>query len=192
MTAQGFWRQDGENEALPVFFINDKQTVFPEKEGTENSMTDASNSFAEGKYTIEPIEVTVTDGTITLGVKNETNTTIWCIWDNFRLTYLGAASIDDPIIEAAKTALQDAITAAKAIETEGKNGGDVLAAAITTAETALNAADATAESLTAAKETLLQAKSVFNRANLEEGLVEIAQNQGKDLDTFTRAELVEG
>ena len=98
----------------------------------------------------------------------------------------------DPIIEAAKTALQDAITAAKAIETEGKNGGDVLAAAITTAETALNAADATAESLTAAKETLLQAKSVFNRANLEEGLVEIAQNQGKDLDNFTRAELVEG
>ena len=98
----------------------------------------------------------------------------------------------DPIIEAAKTVLQDAITAAKAIETEGKNGGDVLAAAITTAETALNAADATAESLTAAKETLLQAKSVFNRANLEEGLVEIAQNQGKDLDNFTRAELVEG
>ena len=98
----------------------------------------------------------------------------------------------DPIIEAAKTALQDAITAAKAIETEGKNGGDVLAAAITTAETALNAADATAESLTAAKETLLQAKSVFNRANLEEGLAEIAQNQGKDLDNFTRAELVEG
>ncbi|WP_288276279.1 hypothetical protein [uncultured Prevotella sp.] len=98
----------------------------------------------------------------------------------------------DPIIEAAKTALQDAITAAKAIETEGKNGGDVLAAAITTAETALNAADATVESLTAAKETLLQAKSVFNRANLEEGLVEIAQNQGKDLDNFTRAELVEG
>ena len=98
----------------------------------------------------------------------------------------------DPIIEAAKTALLDAITAAKAIETEGKNGGDVLAAAITTAETALNAADATVESLTAAKETLLQAKSVFNRANLEEGLVEIAQNQGKDLDNFTRAELVEG
>ena len=98
----------------------------------------------------------------------------------------------DPIIEAAKTALQDAITAAKAIETEGKNGADALATAITTAETALNAADATAESLTAAKETLLQAKSVFNRANLEEGLAEIAQNQGKDLDNFTRAELVEG
>ena len=99
----------------------------------------------------------------------------------------------DPIIEAAKTALQDAITAAKAIETEGKNGGDVLAAAITTAETALNAADATAESLNAAKETLLQAKSVFNRANLEEGLVEIAQSQGKDIqDGASRATLVEG
>ena len=99
----------------------------------------------------------------------------------------------DPIIEAAKTALQDAITAAKAIETEGKNGGDVLAAAITTAETALNAADATVESLTAAKEALLQAKSVFNRANLEEGLVEIAQSQSPEIqDGANRADVVEG
>ncbi|SDN59458.1 hypothetical protein SAMN04487900_10114 [Prevotella communis] len=99
----------------------------------------------------------------------------------------------DPIIEAAKTALQDAITAAKAIETEGKNGGDVLAAAITTAETALNAADATVESLTAAKVALAQAISVFNKANLEEGLIEIAQSQSPEIqDGANRADVVEG
>jgi len=101
MTAQGFWRQDGDNEAVPVFFINDQTAQFPLKEGTENNMTDASNAFSEGKYTIEPIQVTVEDGVITLGVKNETNTTIWCIWDNFRLSYLGEADgPDDPVIAA--------------------------------------------------------------------------------------------
>ncbi|UPS44985.1 hypothetical protein M1D30_02115 [Prevotella sp. E15-22] len=101
MTAQGFWRQDGDNEAVPVFFINDQTAQFPLKEGSENSMTDASNAFSEGKYNIEPIQVTVEDGVITLGVKNETNTTIWCIWDNFRLSYLGEADgPDDEIVKA--------------------------------------------------------------------------------------------
>ena len=101
MTAQGFWRQDGDNEAVPVFFINKGTAQFPLKEGTENNMTDASNAFSEGKYTIEPIQVTVEDGVITLGVKNETNTTIWCIWDNFRLSYLGEADgPDDPVVKA--------------------------------------------------------------------------------------------
>ena len=99
----------------------------------------------------------------------------------------------DPIIEAAKTALQDAITAAKAIETEGKNGGDVLAAAITTAETALNAADATVETLAAAKVALAQAISVFNKANLDANLIEIAQSQSPEIqDGANRADVVEG
>ena len=98
----------------------------------------------------------------------------------------------DSALIAAKEALEATIAAAKAIETEGKNGADALNAAITPAETALTAADATVESLTAAKEALAQAISVFNKANLDADLVEIAQNQGKDLDTFTRTDLVEG
>ena len=149
LTAQGFWRQDGENEAVPVFFINDQTTVFPVKEGTENSMSDASNSFTEGLYTIEPMEVTVEDGIITLGVKNETNTTIWCIWDNFRLTYLGP---DMTALNNAKAELQAAIETAKAAETEGMTDASVQALndAIAAAEAALAAQDATVESLTAA------------------------------------------
>ena len=99
----------------------------------------------------------------------------------------------DPIIEAAKTALQDAITAAKAIETEGKNGADALATAITDAETALNAADATVETLAAAKVALAQAISVFNKANLDANLIEIAQSQSPEIqDGANRADVVEG
>lgn len=90
----------------------------------------------------------------------------------------------------AKYELSTAIEKVKAIETEGMEGADALAAAIRHAEAALNAT--TIDDVDAAKEALAQAVSVFNKANLADGLVEIAQSQGKDLDTFTRAELVEG
>ena len=90
LTAQGFYRLDGEDEThLPVFFINDKSVTFPKMSGTENSMSDASASFSQGLYTIDPIQVVVTDGTITLGSKLENNTTLWAIWDNFTLMYHG-------------------------------------------------------------------------------------------------------
>ncbi len=90
LTAQGFYRQDGENETnLPVFYANDATATFPVKTGTENSMTDASGSFSQGLYTIDPIYVKVEDGKLTIGAKLEGNTTLWCIWDNFELTYYG-------------------------------------------------------------------------------------------------------
>lgn len=90
----------------------------------------------------------------------------------------------------AKYELSTAIEKVKAIETEGMEGADALAAAIRQAEAALNAT--TIDDVDVAKEALAQAVSVFNKANLADGLVEIAQSQGKDLDDFTRAELVEG
>ena len=96
-------------------------------------------------------------------------------------------------LAAAKSELRVAYAKAKAINTTGKNGADALATAITAAETVLkNTTTATAADATAAKEALSQAVSVFNKANLDVDLVEIAQNQGKDLDDFTRATLAEG
>ena len=90
MTAQGYYRQDGSDNAnLPYFFINGKKATFPKMAGTENNMADASVSFTNGLYTIEPLMVCVTDGTITLGAKNDVNQELWCIWDNFQLTYYG-------------------------------------------------------------------------------------------------------
>ena len=138
LTAQGFYRQDGsDNDNLPVFFANDKNATFPLKTGTENSMSDASKSFTNGLYTIEPIIFEVgDDGTITLGAKLENNTSLWCIWDNFVLKYYGpdateldvkaAQAIEDYQkalaeaqkvdqtkieVEAVKTALADALAA---------------------------------------------------------------------------------
>ena len=114
MTAQGFYRQDGsDNENLPVFYANDKTATFPEKTGTENSMSDASASFTAGSYTIEPIAVTVfEDGQLTVGAKLENNTNLWCIFDNFRLTYLTKdipAEEFKPAYEAALAAAQAAL-----------------------------------------------------------------------------------
>ena len=58
LTAQGFYRQDGDdNEHLPYFYANEETMTFPVRTGTENSMTDAGRSFKTGLYTIDPIYV---------------------------------------------------------------------------------------------------------------------------------------
>ncbi|MBR1789333.1 MAG: hypothetical protein IJ762_09130 [Bacteroidaceae bacterium] len=98
LTAQGFYRQDGtDNEHLPVFFANSETRTFPEKAGTENSMTDASHSFSAGLYRTEPLVVEVTDGTLNIGTRLEENTQLWCIWDNFSLTYYGNAATKEEV-----------------------------------------------------------------------------------------------
>lgn len=91
LEAQGFYRQDGSDEEnLPVFYLNDQTSAFPLKTGTENSMSDASVSFTAGKYQAEPIYLKLeADGELTVGAKLENNTNLWCIWDNFVLTYYG-------------------------------------------------------------------------------------------------------
>jgi hypothetical protein len=97
LTAQGFYRQDGsDNDNLPVFYANDETATFPLRTGSENSMNAASDAFTAGTYTIEPIEFTVEDGTITLGAKLENNTMLWCIWDNFKLTFVEPAPVPFP------------------------------------------------------------------------------------------------
>jgi tetratricopeptide (TPR) repeat protein len=101
LTAQGFYRQDGsDNDHLPYFYANDEKQVFPLKTGAENSMTDAGKSFKNGLYTIDPIYVEVKEGgELVIGAKLEENTNLWCIWDNFVLTYYGP----DATIEAVKS-----------------------------------------------------------------------------------------
>ena len=109
LTAQGFYRQDGsDTENLPYFYVNDQKRTFPVKTGAENSMDDASASFAKGLYTIEPITVTIVDGILNIGAKND-NTALWCIWDNFQLKYCGTANVTiDMFVEAYETALDAA------------------------------------------------------------------------------------
>jgi len=89
LTAQGFYNQDGsDNDHLPVFYANSETATFKPGSHSESSMGMASAQFTAGEYTCDPIEFVIgEDGVITIGAKLETNTTLWCCWDNFKLTY---------------------------------------------------------------------------------------------------------
>ncbi len=163
LTAQGFYRQDGEADPAPVFFANDKTVDLPLLTGTENSMADASASFTNGLYTIDPIEVTVAaTGALSVGVKG-TSVTQWVIWDNFRLTYLGNQIDLSELIAAYQNALAAAQNAlndeANAVVTgeERTTLSDVV-----TANTGVD--ETSADALTAAIEALTDATNAFNVA----------------------------
>lgn len=94
LTAQGFY-EGTEAENPPYFFANDQKQTFPVKTGSENSMHTAAVSFSAGLYTIDPITVTVTDHTLTIGAKNEVSKSLWCIWDNFNLEMIDCSESQD-------------------------------------------------------------------------------------------------
>lgn len=93
---QGFYRQDGsDNTNLPLLFANDYTSTLSRLTTKENTMGDAGRSFLNGNYEIPPVVVTVTNGTLTIGVKNTVNKNLWVIWDNLRLYYLGDVKVGD-------------------------------------------------------------------------------------------------
>ena len=137
VSAQGFYRQDGADEAhLPVFFAADQTSTFPALTGSENSMTEAAEAFYNGKYAAEPIYVKVTDGTLKIGAKLEGNGDLWCIMDNFELTYFGDCTIDQAVKGGAYLALSNTLEQAKAINTASPT--KVLTDAIAVAEPLLS------------------------------------------------------
>ena len=107
LTAQGFYRQEdyeSENPATPQFFANGVEQAVPVWTYSENSMTEAAQSFSAGKYTIDPIEFTVgDDGQIVLGISG-TASKQWVCFDNFRLTYLGNPA---PVVTTYKVSLAE-------------------------------------------------------------------------------------
>lgn len=55
-----------------------------------NALGRASKCFFDGYYQNEPIEVDVTDGTLTIGIRKSSGVEDdWTVWDNFKLYYLG-------------------------------------------------------------------------------------------------------
>ena len=170
LTAQGFYRQDGtDNDNLPVFYVNDKTAQFPSKTGTENSMTDASGSFTKGLYTINPIIFEVTDGTITLGAKLETNKNLWCIWDNFQLSYYGETATVTEVENAEAIKLyKAALATAKAVDTDATMDAKALKgitdALVNYAEDKVLTAEATKESINAATAALNAASDTATKS----------------------------
>ena len=162
LKGQAFYRQDGsDNENLPEFFITDNSNnntaaaTFPLKTTSENSMTDASNSFAAGKFAIEPIYLQVTGegGAITVGVRNPANANLWCIWDNIELIYYGKDASEGAVAALAKKAAYlEALAAAQALAADedpisAKALADLTDAINTYAEDKVLVDDATAESI---------------------------------------------
>ena len=193
LTAQGFYRQDGEdNENLPVFFINDATSTFPLKTGAENSMANASVSFKNGLYTCEPIYVKVENGTITLGAKLQGNTNLWCIWDNFVLNYYGpdatieevkAAALLEDLYDlqdkaeelldkvdndAVKAALQEAINTAAGLD--ASSGEAAVKAAVDKLADAVDKAEANviAQNVLPAMKALVDATNVYTEEALNQ------------------------
>lgn len=187
LKAQGFYRQDGsDNVNLPVFYANDKTCVFPLKTTSENSMSDASVSFSAGNFEIEPIILDVVGGELSIGCKLDNNTNLWCIWDNFRLYYIGTASADlyEPAYYAlldeaksiyegnkntmgakAKSALENAINKEVNVENTSEliAGIDALKAAIAAAKEEIAANEAQMKALAAElKKAIDNAEALYN------------------------------
>ena len=197
LTAQGFYRQDGsDDENLPVFFANDETAKFPLKTGSENSMSDASNSFTNGAYTIDPIYVEINDGeTLTIGAKLEGNTNLWCIWDNFQLTYYGTEA---NIEELRYAGLIAQLAELKNEATTFIDGGEVsahttiaLQAAVRGADTVESSEESYNSAISALKEAIAQAKKdVVNKAAIDAMYALIESTNvytAEALETYKRA-----
>ena len=92
---------------MPVVYANDATAPFNSMVNGESSMNTMSEQFTAGNYVVGPIDVTVTDGKLTVGVKG-TRTDTWCIWDNFTLKYLGALTDLSAYVEALAAAVAEA------------------------------------------------------------------------------------
>lgn len=98
----------------------------------------ASNGFYLGYYKNKELKVVVTDGTLKIGVRKESDTSDdWLVFDNFELTYYGSG-ID---LSEVKANLQKALDEVAAYEGTVL---PVLAAAKSAGESAINGDDATA------------------------------------------------
>lgn len=175
LTAQGFYRQDGsDNENLPYIYLNDvKGGTFPLKTGSENNMSDASVSFTNGQYAIDPAFIELSeDGELTVGAKLEVNTALWCIWDNFELTYYGA---DADLTSLVFGELIETVEALRKKATELKNGGKVTETTLSLLESAIEAS----EDIEQTKEAYNEAIATLNAA-ISQAEKEVAQKTAID------------
>ena len=182
LTAQGFFSPADAGGSKPVFYANEETVTFPAKTGSEDDMDKASNSFLSGLYVCDPIFVKVTEnGALTVGAKLEGNTALWCIWDNFQLTYYGEGTDIEDVKNAAiikelvdlrekatelkeqvevasiKTALEEALAATAEV-----SGAEAINTAITTMKTAVESA----ETSLSAKEKLAKMSELIAATNI--------------------------
>lgn len=169
---------------LPVIYANDVTSVFPKMTEGENSMSWMSDQFSKGMYEVEPIQVEVTDGVLTIGAKG-TRTDTWCIWDNFRLDYLGGEETAEGVVFydaipvlISKKELSDLIAKAKELmPTLNETNAAELQKAIDAAKAVLDNEKATADEINQAIEDLQDAYNTADAENIaKKKAIEVLNN----------------
>lgn len=92
LSAQGFYRDDlGVGEEIPYIYVGNAYNDYIAKSNiilkttSENSMTDASNSFSAGKFYLEPVRFNLdAEQDVEIGFCSTTNKA-WVIWDNIQV-----------------------------------------------------------------------------------------------------------
>ena len=92
LSAQGFYRDDlGVGEEIPYIYVGNAYNDYIAKSNiilkttSENSMTDASNSFSAGKFYLEPVRFNLDEAQdVEIGFCSTTNKA-WVIWDNIQV-----------------------------------------------------------------------------------------------------------
>lgn len=94
LSAQGFYRaDDGYSGTMPYIYANGDQATLKAltsetpSAGTPNNISSAAVAFYQGYYNVS-VTTKVTDGTLRIGVKDESNS-CWSAFDNFSLIYKG-------------------------------------------------------------------------------------------------------
>ena len=97
-----------------------------------NSMHEAGNAFKEGYYAVTLSGVEVTDGTLTIGIKNESTSTTccWTCFNNFQLLYHGTNQGDlkaTELYKSIKTAVDEANALVATLSPEAQAAYDISA-----------------------------------------------------------------
>ena len=161
--------------SIQGFGVNGTTYLYATADGTTTSQTFASTSSENinqynaaiaavngGSYTTTTTDAfSVKGGTLTVGVKRETNQSRdWTVFDNMYLEYVGALSSEEAI-----TAYNDALTAANEAnaktDTMAATAKEALTAALTTYGS-LNTSTATSDELQKATSALTEAVTAVN------------------------------
>lgn len=167
LSAQGFYRDDlTVGDQIPYVYVgNAYNDVFAKvniilKTTSENSMTDASNSFTAGKFVLDPVRFNLDETKdVEIGFCSTTNKA-WVIWDNIQLmSYSNVAEYGQEILAGITYPYQPealASTDVRAAYNQAYNDFSAFVAGITPGVTTFDDVDAEYAKFTAA-ETALKA-----------------------------------
>ena len=171
VSGRAFYRQDGtDNTHIPYLEANGQKSNFPLMNTGINSMKGAQESFMQGNWTIDPMIVEVTDGSLTIKMVCE-QTGLWCILDGFELDYYGPITLADlPLDEVYVNSYNTALNAAKAYQSQDMFDAD---------KTALNNAISANEFDASTKKQgeLESVQAAINALNAAAAAASVAVNQ---------------